>query len=271
MFLNEFKKLMSPKVKTIDPDDLPHGDEAEFWTAHISMQFSDSRDQMAADVDTIFERAKKRGYKWVTGTEAGQATLRGLLKAAANDAGYMFFVTRDVWICVKRDFIDRGYKTGYVHSIDAGASKTGKHTDKGIGWVAWHNDIFGEMTVGCIHMLTNGRIPGDPNFELNDAMIDDIQRWGRKAGKGNALVWLNGDVNNPTNKRDVFRGAPFTPADEELDKHLNTGYGPIDVQASYDKDGRVRALKWRSYPDRKIFMHSDHFFTEAQWGVRPVG
>jgi hypothetical protein len=69
-------------------------------------------------------------------------------------------------------------------------------------------------------------------------------------------------------KTDTFFVAPMTSAWDELDKYENTGHGPIDVIASYDHDGRVKAKYIRALDDKEFSLHTDHFLIEAGFDVR---
>ena len=46
--------------------------------------------------------------------------------------------------------------------------------------------------------------------------------------------------------------------------------GVIDVLASYDRDGRVTALRVRALDDKEFFQHSDHYVVEAEYRVERV-
>jgi hypothetical protein len=243
--------------------------------AHASMQFSDNPAQKRADADKIFKRQRDRGAWWITGTEAGQEDLRDALRTAASRYGYRFFVVRDVWVGVDKDRITKGtWRTGYEHAIDSSAG-VGKHTDKGVGWAQFDNADLGTITVGCAHYLTKGR-PGAPaayrvNLDENARLARVIGEWGAEHGKGNALVFYNGDQNIVDRTADTFVGqADFTSSWDELGRWENTGHGNIDVLASWDHDGRVSAANVRALDDREFHLHTDHYLVEGAFDVRAL-
>lgn len=234
--------------------------------AHVSMQYSDSRQQMAEDADKIMSR----GYRWITGTEAGAGNpLAVILPRAAERHGYRIHRVRDVWIAVDRELVHDRWRTGYVPVIESTEGK-GRHTDRGIGWVAFNTRELGRISIGAAHLLTKGRRPGDPNYRLNRRFSDAFRQWVIDAGQGAGLAFYGGDQNIPDRKMDTFMGAPLTSAWDELGRYENTGHGCIDVIASYDRDGRVSAVKARALSDRELHLHTDHFLVEANFRVRKL-
>jgi hypothetical protein len=235
-------------------------------TAHVSMQYSDTPDQMRADADKIFHRAKERRFAWVTGTEASEEPLGGILRAAAFAAGFVFHVARGQWIAVNREIIRGHITTGYVPVLESTEGK-GRHSDRGITWVGFDDVDLGHTTIGCGHQLTDGRKPGDPNYALNMRYSRAIAAWGREVGKGSALVFYNGDQNINDRTDDTFHGGPFTSIADALKDWQDTGHGPIDVIASSDRDKRVAAVRFEAFPDNKFRLNTDHFFTVGVFEV----
>lgn len=234
--------------------------------AHVSMQYSDTREQMAEDCAKVFSR----GYTWLTGTEAGADNpLAVLIPRTAEAHGYRVHRVRDVWIAVDRELVRGGWRTGYVPVIESTEGK-GRHTDKGIGWVAFNTRELGRISIGAAHLLTKGRRPGDPNYRLNRRFSDAFRQWVVDAGQGSGLAFYGGDQNIPDRKQDTFMGAPLTSAWDELGRWENTGHGNIDVIASYDRDGRVSAVKVRALDDKQLHLHTDHFLVEASFRVRKL-
>lgn len=229
------------------------------------LQFSDTDKQMAADVDTLFGRGKHI----LAGTEAGGVKSRPLPKLLADAAdkhGYRLHIGRGDWVAVSRDLADGGWEAGYEPVLES-YEGAGKHTDRGIPWLGFDTRDLGRITVGAGHYLTNGRVPGDPNYELNTRYADAIGDWSKEHGKGSDIVLYLGDQNIPDRTYDTFRGHPLTSCWDELEKWENTGHGNIDVIASYDRDGRVEALDCRALDDKELHLHTDHFVTEAEYRV----
>lgn len=246
--------------------------------AHVSMQFSDTPKQMEADARRIFERAVKRSYAWITGTEAGAGAdpLRSLLRKYAAAAGYRFWMDpqTDAWYAVRADLIDGGWDTWSGPVVVPG--KAGKHTAKKATSVSWDNRELGRMSVIAAHYLTKGR-PGsrDPLYAVhvpqNTALSAAICDRAKVLGKGSAKVWYGGDQNivdrGQGADNDTFFGGPLTSAWDELGKWENTGHGNIDVIASYDGDGAVEAVGARALDDREFQLHTDHYLIEAEYDV----
>lgn len=241
--------------------------------AHISMQFSDSKKQMAEDVERIFARAEEKKWSWVTGTEAGgEQTLHGLLRDGAKEADYRYWRQQgqDSWVAVREDLIDGGWETWYSGVIVPGVAK--HYTSKGVPSVSWDNDELGRLSVLTCHYLTKGR-PGAPaeysqNVEENKALAKAIGERAIEVGKGaNNLAFYAGDQNIADRVADTFFGEPLTSAWDEIRKWENTGHGNIDVIASFDRDKRVVAKWIRALDDSEFHLNTDHFLVEAAFEV----
>lgn len=241
---------------------------------HISMQFSDTPEQMRADAEAIFSRAKKKHVAWITGTEAGRGAdpLRSLLKEAADQNGYRFWMGSgsDTWFAVSRDLIDSGWEAYKGPPVIPG--KAGQYTTKRVTSVSFTNDKLGRITVIAGHYLTKGKPSKDPelsqNLEENRRLAIAIGEHAKLMGAGTGLVWYGGDQNISDRLEDTFFEQPLTTAGDELGVWPGTGHGPIDVIASYDPDVRVTAESFDALRDREFFLHSDHFWIEAQYSVR---
>ena len=232
---------------------------------HTSLQFSDSEEQMTSDVDKIF----KRGKQILSGTEASDNPLTALLHAAAKKYGYRLFKPRGEWLAVKRSLAgaDSLWRTGFIPVIESFEGE-GKHSDRGVSWASFTVPDLGRITMGVSHYLTHGRKPGDPNFALNRRLAQAIGAWAGDKGKGTALVFYSGDQNKVDRLDDTFLGAPLTSAWDELKRYENTGHGNLDVIASYDGDGRIRAKAIRALDDTEFPLYTDHFLVEATYKVR---
>lgn len=261
------RQMVKPAAEPTKPPK-PKGETHRLDLAHFSLQFSDTPAQQKADVAKIFTR----GYEWVTGTEAGQEPLKGMLAAAAEDAGYKFHAYKSNWIAVRRTSIQKGtYKTG-GDTIIENDLVAGRGHDTNIVWVRFEHPELGEITVLCSHYPTMGRPEGPPekrvNLWANQKLAAAIGDKAREAGKGSALVFYGGDQNINDAIHDTFFGQPLTSAQDELGKHERTHWAQIDVIASYDRDGRVEAKYVRALDDSELTMHTDHHPVEAGFLVR---
>lgn len=235
--------------------------------AHVSMRFSDTACDMEADADAIFTRATNRHIRWVTGTEAGEEPLKSILRAAAQAHGYRIYLNRGQWVAVDRDLIAGGWDSDYTPVLESTEGR-GKHTDRGITWVSFDTADFGRLTVGAGHYLTDGRKPGDPNYLLNRRYSQTIGAWATEKGAESALVFYGGDQNINDRTDDTFHGAPMTSAWDELGRYENTGHGPIDVIASYNRDARVTAKAVRALDDDEFDLNTDHYLVVAAFEIR---
>lgn len=243
---------------------------------HASMQFSDTPAQMAQDVRAIFTRAVNRDLAWLTGTEAGAGAdpLDRLLREAAKANGYRYFRPKatDAWIAVRRDLIAGGWDEHYAKVLDG---QRGHYTDRGVVRVSFDTEQLGRLSVLAGHFLTKGR-PGakDPAYRVhvpeNTRLAQAIADEARRCAKGSALAFYGGDNNIDDRHDDAFIVEGFTSLSDELGKWPNTGHGPIDVIGTWDKDGRVKALRWAAFPDRELPLHTDHLYVEGVVEVREL-
>lgn len=243
--------------------------------AHASMQFSDNDREHEHDARAVFDRAVARDYAWLTGTEAGSGSgnLTASLHEQAADHGYRFAKPGggDVWLAVRANLIAGGWATTFDKVIDGIAHR---YTDKGVSAVEFDAPGLGHVTVIGGHYITKGRPSGPAeqrtNLELNRRITIAIGDHARRAGRGSALVFYGGDQNIVDRTDDTFLGQPLTSAWDELGKWENTGHGNIDVIASYDRDGRVKAVDVDTFPDAEFRLASDHYLVEAVYDVRKL-
>lgn len=268
------------------------------------LQFSDTDPQHTSDIEKIFARAKKRGVKIITGTEAGPGAgnIGKELLRVGKANGYLMWVpsavkgasaaeggTTDCWIAVEKAFVTGGkFKTKGFDPVIPGSrslyAKAGIDPEsfprwgtKGLVRVSF-DSALGEIHVGAGHYLTKARHPnavtkGVDHWAWNEKLADHISQWAVESGKGSALVFYGGDQNmadsrNKEPQGDTFFGGPLTSLGDELERWPNTGHGPIDVFATYDRDGRVEAAYWRSLNDKDFPLHGDHFLSEGGVDVR---
>lgn len=265
--------------------------------AHVSLQFADSDKQHTSDIEKIFKRAVDRKQAWITGTESGPGagnTSRELIRVA-KETGYFVWVPEhqangiasrtDCWIAVRKSLVDGEIKKGFTLAVP-GADQLRGEIDmppgkrwgpKGVVHVEFDTTApgLGPISVGAAHYLTDSRNPSSPYWDLNKRLAETIGDWAREQGKGRALVFYGGDQNMADNKNDepqgdTFFGEPLTSTWDELRKWENTGHGNIDVIASYNKDGRVKAMRTNALNDREFHLHTDHFYVEAVFDVEPM-
>lgn len=247
----------------------------ELRVQHNSMQFSDTRAQQMHDAEAVFELAKRRGTLFVTGTEAGAGNgVRDAVLMFGKQLGFKVHAHRTGdWVAVNTAIakvVNFGYEGPYIPATVGKSVAEGAHAARGIPWVTV---TFGTLTatMGCVHYLTKRSIEASGS---NAPLIAGIAAFGKAKGAGRQLVFVNGDVNLDDEKQDVFRGEPFTTCWDELGKHPAT-HGEskargstIDVSASYNYDGRVRATSARVLDDGDLKLATDHFVIEATYTVR---
>ena len=233
---------------------------------HASMQAGDDAAQSQEDVDRLFARAVRRNVAWITGTEA-DAELRAILRTNAGPNGYRLHIWREEWIAVRNSLVHANWRPGSVPVLES-TEGLGRHSDRGLATVSFVNRELGRINIAAAHLLTRGRKPGEPNYVFNQRMTRAIGSWGREAGRGSALAFYAGDQNNIDREVDTFHGQPFTSAWDELGKWQSTGHGNIDVIASWDADGRVKATFARALSDERFPLNTDHFLIEAGFEIR---
>lgn len=267
--------------------------------AHTSMQFSDSNEHHTSDVAKIFERAVNRKVAWVTGTEAGPGAdnLGKELVRIAKGHGYRPWVpteqaknkgrATDCWVAVREDLITNGWKQGFDlvipssyelyknHGLDPHGSPN--WGPRGLTHVSFNSKVFGSrVAIGSAHYLTGAPSPKVPavkgvnHWDQNEKLAHAIGAWFRDQGKGKNIAFYTGDQNMNDTKTDTFMGVDVTSIQDELKKWANTGHGPIDVIASYNKDRRVKAQQVQTFTDREFRLHGDHFYIEATYTVEPL-
>ena len=267
---------------------------------HISMQFTDPDRQHTADITKIFKRAVERRQAWITGTEAGPLsgnTGEELIRIGKK-YGYLLYVPEvegkegtaarraDNWVAVRKDLVKEGtFKQRFVPVIPSSSDLKEQHPKlpnkqfgpRGVVYVEFDstNRDLGHVTVMAAHYLTEARRPSSPWWEWNKKLAQAISDLAKEKGKGTNLVFYGGDQNMADSKNkepqgDTFFGEPLTSTWDELKKWENTGHGCIDVIATYDADKRVKAINTVSLNDKELFLHTDHFYVEAEIRVAPL-
>jgi hypothetical protein len=239
---------------------------------HASMQYSDTKAQQAADADTVFTRAQARDVWWITGTEANAPEDRANFQRGAVEHGYRFFHKGgDVWIAVDPARITGPVEADFTLVVKG---KAGSYPHRGVLRVSFGTEL-GRITVLAAHYNLSGpRHPHAPGAEQNPQLAAEIGKQAKKYGKGSALVFYGGDQNLHDERRgvDTFYGAPLTSVWDELGTYPPThpGHETIDVIASYNKDGRVKAAYGRTRADDQVKLHTDHYLVEAGFDVLPL-
>lgn len=231
---------------------------------HASMQFSDTSQQQRADANAIFARAAERKVWWVTGTEANQAEDSANFAAGAKRYGYNYIRKGgDVWVALG------GIAAGRVERewIKVIPGVAGRHPERGVLRVTFPTKQLGRVTVlVCHYNLARGSGPQD-----NPKLAREIAAQAVKWGKGTGLVFYGGDQNLKDENVDTFLGGPLTSVWDELKTHPPThGQQTIDVVATYDRDGRVKAAYGRALDDTKFKLATDHYLVEAGFDVVPL-
>lgn len=269
--------------------------------SHTSLQFKDSDEQHAADVTKIFKRAVDRHVAWLTGTEAGPGsgnTAEALINVAASH-GYHAWVpseqakgggrATDCWIAVRDDLISGNPDRGFLPAVESSdelyrrknseAKSFPRWGPKGLVYFSFDCDrLDGRINIGAAHYLTKAHHPdhstdhGVNRWELNEDIAEVIGKWAKHVGKGHDLVFYAGDQNmldakNKTPQGDTFFGEKMTSLADELSKWQNTGHGSIDVIASYNRDGRVKGVRFKVLDDREFRLHTDHYHLEGVFDV----
>jgi hypothetical protein len=227
---------------------------------HVSMQFGDTKEQKEEDAASIFERAYLRDYRWIVGTEAGGRqgpATRAALREQCKLHGYRFLHKGgDMWMAVQKMTINGSWDAEWHEVIPAAPRH---YAAKGV-LRATFNTVWGQTTLLGSHFLLR-------NNPRNYQLANRIGILARRYGKGRALVFYSGDQNMQDRKFDTFLGQPLTSAADETGRHYNTGHGSIDVIASYDRDRRVKCVKWRVFDDDKFPLHTDHYLCEAMYEI----
>lgn len=238
---------------------------------HTSLQHSDTKDQQALDVETLFTKGAKFPIK--SGTEAGSPSWnanRSLLAEAAKDFKHRIHFSRETWIAVDRSIIKTGSaKTAEVFVADM-SKMHGRMHDRIFATFAFTHvdDRIGRIAMAAAHYATKGSVPGDPNYWANELYAQKLQKWMRRAGQGHALAFVAGDFNMNDARYDWAFGREWTSLGDQLKQWPNTGHGPIDGFASYNKDRRVIPVSIEAFSDKKAPMYSDHYLTQGVWRIR---
>lgn len=240
---------------------------------HASMEHGDTTAAKQHDARAVFDRAVARDVAWITGTEAGYGAgsdMRDVLKNTARNHHYRFHIAAgDVWIAVQDKLVaKKTWKKGWIETLPASTGSL-RFSTRGLIWVQFTTPTasLGQVSVGCAHYQTHGSKPGEEYYDANTKLTRVIGDWGKEHGAGRAICFFGGDTNISDRHYDVFRGQPFTTAADELKAWQDSGHGSIDVIASYDADGRVKAQTWNVLDDKEFQLYTDHYLCEATYEV----
>lgn len=241
-------------------------------TQHTSLQFSDTPKQQAHDVEKLFAKGERFPIK--TGTEAGPSTTqdhnRRLLRKFAKEFDHEIHFGAGNWVAVDRGIIVPGTFTRNLIFVAKSHELVGKMRDRVMPVVSFEHKVkgVGRIHQGAAHYAKNGAKPGDPNYLINKRYALSIYKWMLEVAGGSDKAFVNGDFNMNDRSLDWFHGLGITSMADELKKWQNTGHGPIDGMASFDKDGRVKAHAFNVLDDKKFFLYSDHFACRGTWRIR---
>lgn len=242
---------------------------------HSSLQYSDTPKQQTQDIHDLF--ALGGAFPIKTGTEAAidpgsQSVNYEMVKKFAAEFNHAVHFARDNWIAIDRSIIKKGSLVKGNLFLVSNDDMIGPGHDRVLCTMEFDHveDGVGHLSVGAIHYATKGRVPGDRNYEINKISANKLNRWMIKEGAGTNLAFLNGDFNmlDSVEKQDWAFGGRFTSMADELNKHQNTGHGPIDGFCSFDGDGRVKAHRFNVLDDSEFPQHSDHFVCRGVWEIR---
>ena len=248
--------------------------------AHASLQWSLSKAKHAKDAERLFDRANARNYAWIMGTEAGPGAgnQAAELRKQGRAHGYRMFIPNlskdfpetatECWIGVREDLILKGsWDQGYLHMVDPAPRYYEAHGIPLAGNPLWgakglvHVTFdapkgLGEINLGVGHYFPRRTskwakgLPAKVNVdELNEKIAGETADWFRANTKGKAIGFYSGDQNMDDKKLDTFFGSNITSLGDELKVWPNTGFGPIDVIATMDRDKRVSAVSVRAFND----------------------
>jgi hypothetical protein len=218
---------------------------------HGSMQTQDTPAQQRKDADDLCAEARRRKAWWITGTEANNKAEADIYKAAAIKHGYTeFFRGSDMWVAVDPKRLT-GLKSQFYKLYDGEA---GKYTAKGVLRVTGRHALLGQITILDSHYFTLKQNPA-----RNRLLASKIGDLAREYGRGGAKVFYGGDQNENDKTRDTFYGSPLTSLQDELKRWEGThGDRPIDVLATYDNDGYVKAKSVAVLDDKEFPQFADH-------------
>lgn len=236
---------------------------------HSSLQFSDNRAQQEHDVEALFKSGIAFPVK--SFTEASITNpLFEILQTVARDYNHVLHNARGNAVAVDRTIIKpRSVEKGTVYVV-SNDRLVGKMHDRVFPTVKFDhiNEGIGEVNYASFHYATKGAKKGDPNEWANQIYADKVAEWMKIEGRRAALAFGAGDFNMNDRDLDWAFGANFTSMADELDRHQNTGHGPIDGFVSYDRDGRVKAKTFTVLDDSEMKLFSDHYVCRGVWEIR---
>lgn len=233
----------------------------------IPMRYDKNKDQVKHDTNVVLER----DYDWFVMTElTGRNLLARTIPGLVKEAGYRVHkpLHNDTLVAVNERIIDGEYREDFVPVLSS-KQGVGPHGDRGITLCSWHNDKVGPLTVGGAHMLTRGRTKDEPNFQLNELFCRNIHACARKFGRGRGLFFFEADTNRIDSKsKDALGDIPLSSAADETGHWEGTGHGAIDGFYKYDRDGRVEFVSTDVKTDKEVFLHTDHYLSEAKVRIK---
>src|SRR6188768_2434478 len=237
----------------------------ELKMGHVSMQWSDTKQQRQDDIEKILAHAKEVGWAWLTGTEAESPGIRDQYKAAVEKAGFRFYGWSEIWIAVREDRIHSGWETEHTQVVPG---HRGRYPSRGVIRASYKDKTLGVITVLCSHYQTLGIAREEARKDDNKKIATEVGRMAKAHGGGTAKVFFGADANMIDRTKDVFFGEPLTSCWDELKTYpKTTPWGGIDVIASYNPDLRVSCKSAKAYTDEEFSLNSDHYMIEATYKV----
>lgn len=240
-------------------------------TQHTSLQFSDSRENQKQDIEKLF--AKGKAFPIKTGTEAGPEQgndNREFLKLLAREFNYRIHFAEGNWVAVDRAIAKKGsFRTGKIFVAPASAI-VGRGRARVFPTLTFNHvdDRIGRIAQAAAHYPLKGQTQARANHDINVTYAEKLYRWMAAASNKGALAFVNGDFNMDDRRLDLALGRPWTTMADELQSWKNTGHGPIDALASFDRNKRVKAKKFEVLDDSKLRMNGDHYVVRGTWTVR---
>lgn len=258
---NTFIKMVQDEAKalqgTTEPKPKPTPVSSDLKFRHISLQFSDPAGQTKHDCDLVFD-------SWphvVTFTEAGKGQnpeAIAAIKAKAASEYHLYFDGFDCAVAVKKS-VGKLVASGYQKVIPGVA---GDHPNVGIAWVTVDNPKLGRITVAAAHWILEKGKPA--RHAQNVKLSQEMAKLLAEKGKGSAISFFAGDVNQNDKNIDVMPNTDFTTVWDELEVYPDTSPDKaertIDVIGTYDLDGRVSVVSARTLVSK---FYTDHLPIEA--------
>jgi hypothetical protein len=244
---------------------------------HLSMQFSDSENANAHDLDVILGI----GFDALSVTEFGDFHRNGV--AAAREHGYRLVHPKgsngrhvgSAWFLNEKMRLMDAAWLQVVPAV-SGPAREGGHGARGI-LTADCRFMGEEVSLSTGHLVTAGGDPGRRREQIEHAQA--MARQVARNARGYDLAFFSGDLNDDDqvgltpeqSVNNVFASSGLVTVWDELGKHPGTlvhrGSRTIDVVGSFRRDRRVVAKAARVYTDSEITLRTDHLLVSAWYQI----